>query len=89
MKSRLSRPFDLDAPLYVSQEGQSSSRRREQSVRAVDPARYGEAYAQLTGHSKKSAQTPRKEQKVQYARGHRVKSQAAQGFKGDTLYFSS
>lgn len=56
----------------------------------VDPARYADAYAQLTGGSEqKCGQMPRKDQKVQYVQGHRVKNQAAKGFKGDTLYFSS
>lgn len=65
--------------------------RKDQKVaRPVHPARHGDAYAQLTARSKqKSAQGQGKGKKVQYHQGRQVKSQAAQRFKGDTLYFAS
>lgn len=62
--------------------------RKDQKVaRPVDPARYGDAYAQLTARSKQKGQ--RKDHKVQYNQGHKVKSQVVQRSKGDTLYFAS
>lgn len=115
--SRLSRPFDPNIPLYVphyqhpsvppvdparygdayaqlnARSGQKrapTSYKARQSVRPVDPERYGDAYAQLNARSgQKGAQASRKDQKVQYAQGPRVKSQAVHYSKGDTLYFSS
>ncbi|KAF6232274.1 hypothetical protein HO173_009379 [Letharia columbiana] len=53
--SRLSRPFDPNIPLYVPHYQHPSV------VPPVDPARYGDAYAQLNGRSKqKRAPTPYK-----------------------------
>ena len=49
--SRLSRPFDPNIPLYVPQK-------RDQNVRPVDPARYGDAYAQLNARSKPKTVQP-------------------------------
>ncbi|CAF9935302.1 hypothetical protein IMSHALPRED_010178 [Imshaugia aleurites] len=73
-----------------SQLNARSKKNRAQSVRPVGPERYGDAYAQLSARSKQNrAQTGRKDQKVQYAQGPRVKSQAAQRVKGNTLYFSN
>lgn len=91
--TRLSRPFDLNVPLYapIRQSAQQQQKQR------FDTARYGDAYAQLNARSKQP-QTPRKDQKAQLtAHGYRVKSQTAavqkqqeqqqRGCKEDTLYF--
>ncbi len=58
--------------------------------RPFDQARRGDAFAQLNERSRKS-QVPRKDQKVRFEQGSRVKSQKvrAQGFKSDTLYFAN
>ncbi len=75
-QARLSRPFDPQIPVRAS--------------RPFDQARHGDALAQLNGRSRKS-QAPRKDQKVRFEQGSRVKSQKvrAQGFKSDTLYFAN
>lgn len=83
----------VDPARYQDAFAQLNARSKQKpraGQKTVDPARYGDAYAQLNGKSKQNrAQAPRKDQKVQFAQGKKVKSQAAvQGFRGDTLYFS-
>ncbi|KAL9136008.1 MAG: hypothetical protein Q9175_002789 [Cornicularia normoerica] len=59
--SRLSRPFDPNVPLYIPQYNQSSSSRAKSTVRPANPARYGDAYAQLTVRSKQKSSSKAKQ----------------------------
>lgn len=80
--ARLSRPFDPNVPLYMSQP---YSRKTMETTKPFDTGRHGDAFAQLNARSKKP-QMPRMKAQVVYS--PRIKSQTARkGYKGDTLYF--